>query len=968
MTPNTSDRVLDILGAVLDVAPEERSQLVLSLCGDDAHLRTEVERLVQLEQAAASVFPDDLNASRWLDQLARNGHHAHSPLGEFLPSGAIIGRYRIGELLGSGGMGLVYRATDTVLERTVAVKALSPSLGDNSGQLERLVREAKILASLNHPNVATAYGLEEVGNDRFLVMELVDGESLKDRLLRGRLPMAEVISIAAQVASGVSSAHEAGVIHRDLKPGNIMLTHESVAKVLDFGLAREYQNSLLADDERPDAASHSYSMTQAGGIVGTPRYMSPEQLRGRPLDRRTDVFSFGCVLFEMLSGKPAFQGKDFFEISNAIVERDPDFSALPMSTPAIVRRLLRRMLEKDPTRRLRDLGDVRGELDETLVERSWTSSPARASKKTGSRLWQFLAISAACLLAAVAWDKRPDAMTSLASASEHFVIPFPNDHEQTDLARIRLGVSRDGDQIILSASDGEQRQLWRRRRGELSFTPVADTPGAWIPVLSAKGDWVAYFQDDYLMRRRVDGGKAVRVADHASYAGRVAWDGNEVLFAPYWGEGIVSAATVSDVPQVLTTPRFKDGDMGHFSPLPTPDGRFVLFMVWDGKQGTRIDAIERDGGARHTVVEHGECARIVPTPLGPYLLYTRRGALLAAPFDEDRCLCQGPEQTIVDGILFNRGLFEPIYDVAEDGTLVYVEGPAFNEQMRLSWIGEGGTTLPLGNEQNAFAEPSFTSDGDKLCVLVKGEIYRPYLFNLEQETIEPLVSDADVGSCAISPDGRLMAYSSNRNGPFELWLHDLQSHTDRLLPCGVGTHYQTQVCWSHDSRHIAFSMAADAQAGWDIWVADVESGKVRRFCDRPSEDRSPKFSPDGRWLAYSSNEAGEREIRLRRFPDGTVDKQVTPGGAEWPQWSPDGKTLYFRKQQKLWSAPISLEDGSVTGPPEVVYDRDFGQSDFQLGDYAVAPDGRILVVEPSESGPRVSNLHVVLHWYNALSR
>jgi eukaryotic-like serine/threonine-protein kinase len=968
MTSNASDAVLDILGAVLDVAPEERSALVSTLCGHDARLRSEVDRLLQLEQSAADAFPDDVNASHWLNQIAVSEHGVDSKFGDCLHPGTVIGRYRVGEMLGSGGMGIVYRATDTLLERTVAIKALSPALGPNTGQLDRFVREAKILASLNHPNVATAYGLEESGDDKFLVMELVEGESLKDRLSRGRLPIAEVISIAAQVASGVSSAHEAGVIHRDLKPGNIMLTHESVAKVLDFGLARERPKLHAADSGKHDSTNSSHSITQEGMIAGTPRYMSPEQLRGRPLDRRSDVFSFGCVLFEMLSGRPAFQGKDFFEVSTALLERDPDFSALPMSTPGIVRRLLRRMLEKDPARRLRDLGDVRGELEEALIERSWASPAGQPSKGTNRRTWQALAVSAACLVAAVWWYvARPQAAIAPALVSEHFVIPFPNDYEQTDLARVRLSIARNGDQILLSASDGEQRHLWQRRRGELSFTSIPDTLGAWIPVLSARGDWVAYFQDGYLMRRRVDGGEAVQVAKHASYAGRVSWDGNNVLFAPVWGEGIVSAGTVSDVPEVLTRPKLKDRDLGHFSPMPTPDRRFILFMVWDGKQGTRIDAIKRDGGARHTVVEHGECPRVVPTPRGLYLLYARRGALLAAPFDEERCLCSGPEQTIVNGILFNRALFEPVYDVADDGTLVYVEGPLYSEQMRLSWIGEGGKATPLSIEPNAFSEPNFASDGGKLSVLVKGEIYRPYVLSLKQQTIEPLVSDADVGSCALSPDGNLLAYSSNRNGPFEVWLHDLQTHTDRVLPSGHGTRYQNQLCWSHDSRHIAFSMASDAESGWDIWVADVESGKTRRFCDRPTEDRSPRFSPDGNWLAYSSDEAGEREIRLRRFPDGSVDKQVTPAGAEWPQWSPDGKTLYFRKQQELWSVPISLQDASVMGPPEVVHNRDFGQSDSQLGDYTVGPDGRILIIEPSEQGPRAKNLHVLLHWYNALN-
>jgi eukaryotic-like serine/threonine-protein kinase len=969
MSSRNHERVLDVLGAVLDAAPPDRDKLILQLC-DDESLRMEVERLLKFEGSAAAILPDDAGAVEWLAHESSGAPQRQSVDSHRLAPGIAFGSYVIGPVLGEGGMGVVYRATDVRLERPVAIKVISTSLESDLPALARFSREAKILASLNHPNVATAYGLEEFDGAKYLVMELIDGDSLSERLARGKLSISEALSIAAQIAAGVSSAHDAGVIHRDLKPGNIMLTRDGMTKVLDFGLARETTRPLIAG-AGIDGPELQGDVSAVGAVVGTPRYMSPEQVRGLPVDRRTDVFSFGSVFYEMLTGAPAFNAKSFPAIAAKILEEDPDFAALPISMPPSAKRLLRRMLEKDPARRLRDLGDVRADLEESLAERSWNSlsgavvkPPRRATRIGIAALLAVVAVAGAAL-----WRNDVGKAANVKPVGEHFVLPFPNNYEQTDLARIRLALSGDDGPLVISASDAENFQLWRRDRGEIEFSPITDTLGAWIPAVSRDGRNVAYYQHGYVMRSRVDGGEAVRVADHASYAGRIAWNGDdELLFTPAWGEGVACVPLSGATPRMLTQPEHQNGDMAHMSPAPTPDGRFVLFTVWDGKQGTRIDAIRRDGTGRHIVVEQGECGRFAATPAGLYVLYTRHGTLFAAPFDAEHCRRSGPGQAIVDQVLFNRALFEPVYDVADDGTLAYVPGPSFNEEMRLTWLGDDGQSTPLNNSRDAYAEPHFSGDGKHVSVLVRGEVYRPYVLNLEQQTVEPVVSDSDTESCAISPDGKSVAYSSNRSGPFEIWIQDLATHADRKLPFEESTRYQIQICWSPDSRYVAFSMASESLANWDIWIGDVQSGNVRRFCDRPSEERAPQFSPDGRWLAYSSDEAGGREIRLRRFPDGSLDRQITAGGAEWPQWSPDGKKLYFRRDQKLWSVPLDLESGSTAGRPSIECDRDFGQSDFELSDYTIAPDGRTLLVEPSERGPRVSAVHVLLNWYVRLAK
>ncbi|WP_437874460.1 protein kinase domain-containing protein [Sorangium sp. So ce513] len=1029
--------------------------------------------------------------------------------------GRRIGAYEITGLLARGGMGIVFSGRDTRLQRPVAIKALPRAVTDDPAQRARLRREAKLLASISHPNIATVYGLEQDDAD-YLVMELVVGSTLSERLSRGPLPVMEALSLALQIGRGVEAAHEAALIHRDLKPSNVLLTRDGKAKLVDFGIARAVKPD--ADDAPPLSAA---TLTLPFTILGTPGYMSPEQIRGRGVDRRADIFAFGVLLYECLTGDVAFPGETVADRLATTLEREPDMGAVPPEVPARVVDLLRRCLAKDPARRLPDIAHACQELEEAQLElrqhratqpsspthtaRPGTAAapaggaaglapaaaapaagaavparpaagrpaaaapapagpagrpsaappppagrpasvpppsaarpsaappvsgarpsaappvsadrPSAAPPVSGARPSATPPASAGRAAAAVVPAGRPAAALAAGSRSSAappppaparaapaagrrrvvlavasaalagaaasagllraFEAPAPGPPArqldllypapQVPMTRLRLAVSDDGRRVVFGAAGADGVfGLWYRDLEEGTAAPLRGTEEGWDPTLSPDGEWVAFYRGGELWKRRVLGGNSERISSAAWSAGAAWGTDGFVTFFPEWGRGLARVPSQGGDLRFVSEVRPDLGDYAQVLPCVLPGNRAVLFTSWGGKKDTRIEALDLSTGARATVVQSGSTPRFARTPRGDHLLWERKGTIYAARFDVAALRVVGPEHAIVDGVLTDGTDYASFFDVSDEGTLVWVPGAVFHEESQLAWLGDDGKAVPFIEDSLPFAEPRFSADGTKLSVVLKEDTYTAYVREEGRGIFDRIVFDNEVESAAISPDGTWLAFSGMREGRFGAWVKSLVTGEERRLADGL-VNFALAVDWSPDGQHVALSMSPDGRSPRDIRVFPLDDpSRPRELIVGPSDDRYPRFSRDGRWLAYTSDEAGVRQVYVVSFPDGKVKRQISPREGTEPVWSPDGARIYYRAEGKLYAAPVSPQDARPVGPPFVIYDKPFGQADPDLQSYTVAPDGRLLLVVPAPPRTQVTHLRVLLAWHQRL--
>ncbi|WP_437284126.1 protein kinase domain-containing protein [Sorangium sp. So ce406] len=1049
-------------------------------------------------RTTTSVAPDPLEGAEG-DATEGRGRAFDQPTREDADLAAMVGRrigaYEITGLLARGGMGIVFSGRDTRLQRPVAIKALPRAVTDDPGQRARLRREAKLLASISHPNIATVYGLEQDDAD-YLVMELVVGSTLSERLSRGPLPAMEALSLALQIGRGVEAAHEAALIHRDLKPSNVLLTRDGKAKLVDFGIARAVKPD--ADDAAPPMSSTTLTLPFI--ILGTPGYMSPEQIRGRSVDRRADIFAFGVLLYECLTGEVAFPGETVADRLATTLEREPDMALVPPEVPPRVLDLLRRCLAKDPARRLPDIGHACLELEEAQLELRQTRAtlpsspahparaggaaavapapagaaaprlpspagaaakapapaaaaapaastrapaaraaapapavpagrpsaaapppagrpssvppppasraaaalaagrpssvppppasraagrpsaapapagrpsavppqpaPARAAPAAGRRRLALAAAGAALVGAGAAASagllRALDAPAPAAPARQFDLLyPAP----QAPLTRLRLAVSDDGGRVVFGAAGADGVfGLWYRNLEEGSASLLRGTEEGWDPTLSPDGEWVAFYRGGELWKRRLLGGNSERLSSAAWSAGAAWGTDGSVSFFPEWGRGLARIPAQGGDVRFVTEVRPDLGDFAQVLPCVLPGSRAVLFTSWGGKKDTRIEAVDLSTGARATVVQSGSTPRFARTSRGDHLLWERKGTIYAARFDVGASRLAGPEHAIVDGVLTDGTDYASFFDVSDEGTLVWVPGAVFHEESQLAWLGDDGKAAPFIDDPLPFAEPRFSADGKKLSVILKEDTYTAYVREEGRGIFDRVVFDNEVESAAISPDGAWLAFSGMRDGRFGAWVKSLATGEERRLADGLAN-FALAVDWSPDGRHVALSMSPDGRSPRDIRVFSLDDpARPRELIVGPSDDRYPRFSRDGRWLAYTSDEAGVRQVYVVSFPDGKVKRQISPREGTEPAWAPDGTRIYYRAEGKLYAAPVSPVDARPVGPPVVIHDRPFGQADPDLQSYTVAPDGRILLVAPSPPRTQVTHMRVMLGW------
>ena len=947
MTPERARDIERICQEALDQDVSERAGFLDGACRGDQALRREVERLLEHETTASGFLETPAMAA---------AAHEMARAIPALRAGQQFGAYTIVSRLGAGGMGEVYRARDTTLGREVAIKVLPALLTSDPARLARLEREARVLATLNHPNIATIHGIERVDGRHALVLEVVEGETLDERLRRASaLPVPEALGLARQIAEALDAAHEHGVVHRDLKPANIKIRPDGVLKVLDFGLAKTLPPAwAAAHGEQPtEAATDSMDGTGAGVVMGTPAYMSPEQAQGSRVDRRADIWSFGVILYEMISGRRGFQGATSMEVLSNVLKAEPDWAALPPETPRLVQSLLRRSLQKEPSRRLRDIADARFQIEEVLsgpVEADATpGSPARTSR---DRLaWVVALIAVASLAAAVVWVvRRPPIAEEV-----RLEIVTPPTTRSTSLA-----VSPDGQQVVFVASSQGPSRLWLRRLNSGMARPLAGTDDASAPFWSPDSRSIGFAAGDQLKRVDLESGSVRVLSPDGAMAGTWNRDG-WILFKRHPGDGLFLISADGGHLRQVTRPNTKASN--HHYPQFLPDQRHFLFYSTGTEPGIYVGEVGTPDALRRIL--EADAATYAAAPAR--LLFVRAGTLFSQPFDVARLELTGSPVAVAEQIAGSGGAAAVSASAA--GPIVYRTGPA-REQHQFVWFDRSGSvvkTVPNSDFSNSF-NASLSHDGRRLAMERVMGTTDIWALDLERGIPERLTIDPGFDLTPVwSPDDRQIAFTSNRRGPldFALYIRPATNTGDdeELIALGAGTTSPTD--WSPDGRVILYALAfADGKR--DIWAVPLD-GERKPFpvLATPFNETSAQFSPDGKWIAFQSNESGPVQIYVQRYPAGRK-VQVSGEGGVQVRWRRDGRELFFlAPDNRLMAVPIQVDAAADTvdvGKPVPLFvTRLAGQT---RGDssrqYMVSPDGqRFLMDTLTEAALPLS---IVLNW------
>ena len=870
-----------------------------------------------------------------------------------LTPGTRLGSYAILDAIGAGGMGEVYRARDDRLGREVAIKVLPPVFADDAARLRRFEREARTLAALNHPNVGAIYGLEETNSTMALILELVPGATLAERLRSGAFPAGEAVAIARQIADGLEAAHERGVIHRDLKPANIKLTPNGVVKVLDFGLAK----ALDPLDEGGTAERSTITMagTEVGAVLGTAAYMSPEQARGLPVDRRTDVWAFGCVLYEMLTARRAFPGRRLSDTIAAVLSQDPDWTALPDSTPPGLRRLLVRCLAKDPKRRTRDIGDVRLELDETTDTATGTK-PVSAHGTTGN--WRVLivaglaaALSGPFVIEALRTDTRGPA-GSVTRAT--LMLPADQQLDTIEMA-MPLALSPDGRRLVYVARKGGQSQLYLRGLDTFDAVPVAGTEDARYPFFSPDGESVAFFAQGKLKRVSMRGGSPSVVCDAPVVGRGGTWSPDGTIVFDPGSAGLMRVPASGGTPQPLKTgnPSLDSGDLNwpHF----LPDGRVLLATVHAGFSSLVV-ALSLDSGEWHELGQGVQAQYVPPGYLAYHAPAVREGEIHVVPFDAARVAVDGTPTPVLDGVFRSNNGGGAYFAVSRAGSMVFARGSYARAMVRVE---RNGRRTALTSDRRGFRGPNISPDGRRVAVTVDPRPSQVWVYDVARGLGIPLSTGGHNLGPGWTADGRQVIYTSNS----DLFVRaaDASREARRLL-ARDGAQYAGP--WLGDGRSLIFVDDLSPEHRGDIQLMSAESD-IRPLVATRAHEMMPALSPDGRWLAYVSNETGRPEVYVQPFPNLADGKWlISTAGGFSPIWSPSGNELFWLSGTTVMAAAVRAEGMKFeVASPERLFDGPF---DTGSPHFDISPDGSYFVMIEADPDARPTQIHAVVNWISEL--
>jgi serine/threonine-protein kinase len=863
-------------------------------------------------------------------------------------------------------MGEVYQAKDQKLGREVAIKVLPEEFAKDADRVARFQREAKLLASLNHPNIASIYGLEESDGTHFLVLELIEGDTLADRLKRGAIPVEESLKLALQIAEALEAAHEKGVIHRDLKPANIKVTPDGKVKVLDFGLAKAFAGDQ-GDMNLSNSPTLSVAATQQGVILGTAAYMSPEQAKGKSVDKRTDVWAFGCVVFEMLSGRSVFAADDVSQTLARVLEREPNFSTLPPNLHPRIRFLLERCLKKEAKNRYSGISDARVEIQEVLADPSGVLSQPSviAIPKKRVRLglpWVAAALVLSLFIAGIAgWILKP----SEPSHVHRFYHELPEDHEfgASDYGRY-LSVSADGTKIVYAANG----QLYLKNSNQLTAIPIKGTDeNPADPFFSPDGQWIGYFSlsgDSQLKKISIMGGTPVTLCEVDGTAG-ATWGTDDMIV--FGGQNAIKRISAGGgTPEEI----IKGGNGWLVYPQMLPDGKAVLFSSQaEGGFQVTVQSLESE---EPKLLFPGWPAQYLPTG---HLVYGMENTLTAIRFDTDTLETIGGPIPLVEDVFQTENIAPTHYAISQSGTLVYIPGRMGATYMRtLVWVDREGKEEPLEAGPNAYTYPSISPDGTQIALSVTVDGNRDiYIYDLDRGTMPRLTLDEAEDLLPIwTPDGQRIVFCSEREGNQSIFWTAAggTGNVEQIASVPDGWTWPWSI--SNDGSNLFFGQTINtATGGYNVGTMPMEGDRSPKLLlQQEYNEFDPQISPDGRWLAYTSDESGQSEIYLRPFPDVDSDKtQVSVGGGSLPLWSPDGKELFYISiSDQAMAVSVETEQIFRLEKPQNLFD-----SEPYGGVWDIHPDGkRFLMIKEDEATEDDSTqgeprqIIIVLNWFEEL--
>jgi serine/threonine-protein kinase len=862
-------------------------------------------------------------------------------------------------------MGEVYRAKDTKLNRDVAIKVLPESVADNPDRMARFEREAQVLASLNHQNIAAIYGLEESANGRALVMELVEGPTLADRIGGRAMSLDDALPIAQQIADALEYAHERGIIHRDLKPANIKLTGDGKVKVLDFGLAKAMEPPTPATAVNPSISpTLTIEGTRAGVILGTASYMAPEQARGAAVDKRADIWAFGVVLYEMLTGKQPFEGAAVSDTLAAVLKTEPDFSQVPNQAL----KLLRHCLEKDPKRRLRDIGEALFLLEDTAPE----ASPMSGSSPTWKLAAAAMALLSLVAIALLLRETRTHGQSLVrlnVLLSEFAVAPG----EGSPGASVVL--SPDGRRIVYTGrgTDGTFR-LYTRTLDQEMTTPLAGTEDAYGPFFSPDGLSIGFFARGKLKTISVERGGVVELCSVLEGSGG-SWSEDGTIIGNLSGPFLSRIPASGGEIQTLTELKPEGNEYEHAWPQLLPGGQAVLFTSFPSSvpnDESTIEVLSLRTGQRQTIMRGGYYGRYVPSG---HLIYMRHGTLYAVPMDLKRLLVTGPAIPVIQEVAGSstKGFGQVAF--SSNGMLVYVQGKA--ARYRLAWLDASGETKPLrATPAEYYGVIRFSPDGKRLAMgMVQGGATNVWAYTLERETMTRLTFTPGFDLLPVwSPDGQHIAFQSARRTGSQgdlYWTRTDGASED--VPLSQTKNPLSPSSFSPDGKWLAFE-ELNPKTHVDIWMLPVDHaesdrpkvGKPQPFLVTAFNEESPMFSPDGRWLAYQSDESGQAEVYVRPFPGPGEKLQVSAGGGKRPIWSRKASELFYRGSEGMMVASYRVTGASFSASRPRLWSttRDLGEF------FDLAPDGKrfALIQTETSDDKRPTHVIVLLNFFDELRR
>ena len=876
--------------------------------------------------------------------------------------GKTLGHYEILEPLGAGGMGEVYRARDTKLDRDVAIKVLPEDFATDPDRLARFEREAKLLASMNHANIAAIYGLEDEGDQRFIAMELVEGETLAERISRsGPIEVDEALDIARQIAEALEAAHENGVIHRDLKPANVIVTADGKAKVLDFGLAKAYEEDAAASDVSPDLSRSPTMMeaTRAGLIMGTASYMSPEQAKGKPLDRRSDIWSFGCLLYEMLTACSAFRGEDVSETLAAILKDQPDWNALPATLPFTAQALLRRCLRKDSNRRLHDIADARIEIEEAIADPMGDSGSPMAPGEAGSRripLTLVLPIGVA-LMAATALAVWSVAGPTTPAASDIGLYASIETPPLRPTGTQKVSISPDGTRLAFVATNAENtNQVFVRHFDQPNVEPIAGTEGAETVFFSPDGESLAYVhaRTDTINIVSLRGGPPTQIFDALTSFRGADWGGDWIVFTPNYSDGLWRVPAAGGAVEVLT--KLREGEKTHRAPHVLPGGNTVLFTIGTAELPTFDDA------PIAVVLLPSREIRILPitgmfprySPTG-HIVYGQAGALMAVPFDIDNLVVTGSPVEVLGSTYTNPSNGYAQFSLSSTGRLAYLPAETAPPSP-LSWIARDGTAETIPLPPNVYISPTVSPVGDRLAMFILGANSNLGIYGAA-EGFRRISLPWDQEAPVFHPDGETLTYRHVEAGRWSIVSRRIDGSED-ARELVSGNRLLTPGSWHPDGVLLAYTEGSLADS--QIMLYDAGEGRSELWHGATRIGDTPRFSRDGQWLAYSANLYGSYEIYVELASESGSLVKVSPSGGVLPRWSPDSAEIYYVKDGHLMAVPLVISGSTIEpGPARRVVEGPVPR-------FGVGNDGRILMAKQSVVNP-LTHINVITNWFEELN-